>query len=554
MRFSAVIEKYFSDIDFDLRFNQENFLNDMNVPDNIAKFFAGANADTFDFTSEDLATLNNELAKIINDEFHDAILFFIYKKLLTIYDFYKNEISEYVAQIQKDIQSDAQITQKTFDNIDHYKKLLNIHLFINSNKQRNFYRGCYPQLSYSDSVTLEFDVPFAINALSLIGAFPKGQTYIGMKLGEPIYPKKLAKSKKELLPLKRGIKQSEMYFPFKRIMKITTDVNLKDTFLITNGKKLLYVRGVYQYSPNAVLASKIASFVSHKHFSSERLLDNNLVASRKLAGYAISAADFNAPAGNGLTVKEVRKNFIEVQKKVIPGTGIIDEVLNFIRETDENPENYAYSSSDIAHCYLTKIDFDCCTFLENLPLEQDPKKWWELYEKDILTKMMYRLAPSVKSDKVYINEKLRTRLKLAIMPREFYANLANKAYLDEVEKEAAVNECVNRTEIAFNLFLDNPYTKNYLKENPNILNELIVESIPYVNAHFSESETKNISMNLKLRVQMIHQKMSELIEIAPLNKFLEINESQKPSFFQPKSDKPSEIESLHETTEKHPKL
>lgn len=44
-------------------------------------------------------------------------------------------------------------------------------------------------------------------------------------------------------------------------MKITTDINLKDTFLVTNDKKILYVRGIYNYTPDAVLASKIATFV-----------------------------------------------------------------------------------------------------------------------------------------------------------------------------------------------------------------------------------------------------------------------------------------------------
>lgn len=78
-------------------------------------------------------------------------------------------------------------------------------MFLNSNKQRNLYKD-YPNPSYHDSVALKFDVPFAINVFSLIGAFPKGQTYLGMNLGEPVYPKHLAKSKDELIPLRRGIK------------------------------------------------------------------------------------------------------------------------------------------------------------------------------------------------------------------------------------------------------------------------------------------------------------------------------------------------------------
>jgi len=172
-----------------------------------------------------------------------------------------------------------------------------------------------------------------------------------------------------------------------------------------------------------VLASKIATLISKQHFSSECLLDNQFAASRKLDQYAVCAIKDN-------NFREKRREFLA--NNVSPGTGIIDETLNYLQEGDTNGENYGFSSEDLNSAHLVKIDFDKCNLTSRVDLEY--------YDTGMVTKCrlptigsnLYKASPHVQKDLGYIHEKLTTRLKLSLLPQKLIAGLTEEAYRDDI--------------------------------------------------------------------------------------------------------------------------
>lgn len=70
-------------------------------------------------------------------------------------------------------------------------------------------------------------------------------------------------------------------------------------WFFNNARKVAWLKASSISKPeiNLHLSSKIASYVDKQHFSSERLLDNRLVVSRKHDKYSISlAADYQTNA------------------------------------------------------------------------------------------------------------------------------------------------------------------------------------------------------------------------------------------------------------------
>gem|GEM_PF-3785135 len=172
-----------------------------------------------------------------------------------------------------------------------------------------------------------------------------------------------------------------------------------------------------------MLASKIATLISKQHFSSECLLDNQFAASRKLDQYAVCAIKDN-------NFREKRREFLA--NNVSPGTGIIDETLNYLQEGDTNGENYGFSSEDLNSAHLVKIDFDKCNLTSRVDLEY--------YDTGMVTKCrlptigsnLYKASPHVQKDLGYIHEKLTTRLKLSLLPQKLIAGLTEEAYRDDI--------------------------------------------------------------------------------------------------------------------------
>lgn len=345
-------------------------------------------------------------------------------------------------------------------------------------------------------------IPFALNILRLVGTLPTTDNFNGFNLSTPFYPLQLDIRQKRVICLKKGIKPSDDYFPYKMVKKITIGDTGDTTFVATNGKKILFVRGVDDYSPDAVLASKIATLVSPHHFSSERLLDNRLVGSRRMANYAVSLADD--------CTLDLRKRYIEQENRIFPGSGIIDEVTNFIDETDPNIENFGFSSIDVYQSHLTKIDFDRCSVTSKISKKE--------YERDILTRStwgIYRNPPHIQSDPAYIKEKLFARLKLSMLHKELLRSLSDKAFAPEDAqlRDRAVKECMNRSNIALKLFFKHARVKNFLHQNPTILNQCYHQIVEYISTHFVEEEQEPLKYSLRKQVETIQIKVKKKLGI-----------------------------------------
>lgn len=394
------------------------------------------------------------------------------------------------------------------NNDKHYYDLLNAYRLINSKNLTNkvIASALYPGIGRYQTNLLNTNIPFALNTLRLVGKLSKNNID-GIDLDKPFYPVKLKTVTKKKAAFQTGIKDGDSYFPFKQVNKLHKGDTGDNTFLATNGQKILYVRGVPKYSPSAIFASKIATLISKEHFSSERLLDNRLVASREIKSYVISVIDDR--------IHSERKKYIEEEKRIFSGSGIIDEVTNFIHEQDPNVENYGFSTHNIADksCHLSKIDFDRCNIYSPLRKEK--------YENNILTGHPYGIYHNpqhIPQNDVYINEKLYTRLKLSMIPDMLLSEMGDQSFLpeDNRHKTIAITEIIHRKKLALELFLEHPETITWLQNNPDAINQCFNEIGKYIDSH---SQDKPQQIALKNTAQLIlntcqsglsHVKLAEL--------------------------------------------
>ena len=346
----------------------------------------------------------------LNKNIKDILLEIIFEITDKIYEEHEKEIKITIKEIDDCLNASRPIRQRN-QNSKKYMGLINLyHLF----KQDNFLKSL--AISPYQRKVLNYYIPFAINALTLTGKLPKAN-YNGINTAQALYPLNLEIAQENKIPIKRGIKISSEYFPYKFVYKIYKGNTGNNTFLATNGHKVLFLRSAEQYSPMSIMTSKIASLISAKYFSSERLMDNKIAASKKINTYVCSVIDPE--------IRELRKHHIEIEKKVFPGTGLIDEVSNYVKETDYNAENLGLSSKKLEKAHLSKIDFDRCDLLFPLTKEQ--------YEFDIVSKPMrgiYHELQHVQHNKTYINEKLFARLKLSLLTEALLGSLADKAFID----------------------------------------------------------------------------------------------------------------------------
>lgn len=439
----------------------------------------------------------------LNDLEKNCIIHLLFKITSKTYEQHKNEIETDIKNLESNLIAGKKLTQHSIKNATKYIGLLNCyqlfahHISISAGNRLLIYPGIRPfERSY-----ISYALPFSINVLRLVGKLPLNNDFNDINLSKAFYPLHLKVVKTDRTPLKKGIKNSDEYFPYKMISKIVKGNSRNNTFVATNGNKILFIRGVEHYSPNAILASKIATLVSPIHFSSERLLDNHVVGSRGIPGYAVSVADDS--------IREARKKYIEQEKRIFPGTGIIDEVTNFVREGDPNVENYGLSSQDVYQSHLTKIDFDNCNLTSKTSKEH--------YESNILTYHgggIYRTASHIQSNPEYIKEKLFARLKLAMLSQELLSSLANKAYLpeDEDKRMRAVDECTNRSTIALELFFEHPHVHTFLHQDPSILDQCFHQIAEYISSHFEEDQ-ELLQLSLRERVEFIKTKAKETLDI-----------------------------------------
>lgn len=498
------------------------YIKNSNIDEELPGFFADfilriknkepINQQEFSHFSQHLSTYDKDTQRCITHLIHQLSS--------DIYNEFKAEIESTINSIESNLKAGKEVPNHSLQNPKKYLGLLNCYRLFSSlpREKIQYSDNRYPSVNPIIEKTIHYNLPFAINALRIVGKLPISADFNGFNLSKPYYPLHLQVVKKEKALLKKGVKRSDEYYPYRMVAKINPGTPGDSTFTATNGKKMLFIRGIEYYNPNGILASKIANLVSPKHFSSERLLDNHLAGSKALPGYALSLADESN--------YQNLKRFIQ-EGRVFPGSGFIDEVTNFVSDEDVNIENYGSSSPDIAQSYLTKIDFGWCDVLE--------KKTKESYEKNNLTKIFSNLAheyKNVQNDYKYINEKLVARLKLSLLTKPIISTMAEKAFTSEdIEtKDEAIEECVNRINIALALFIDHPQASAFLAQNPSALDECYREIKHYIETHFEEEIQESLQSSLKERLAVIknevHMKLAlnfnssnQLLNTRPVKEF-----------------------------------
>jgi len=426
----------------------------------------------------------------------------LYTITKNIYESYQEQINEAVEYIDSNIKASGVIPPKQ-PNDEAFIKLINLRqLYTEAIAVKDgMITSSYPGINRFQRQQI-LDIPLAINAFTLTGQLTK-RDFNGVNTAKPLYPLNWPSIKEDRVPIQKGIKKSEEYYPYKRATKIAKGDTGDNTFFATNGTKILFVRGTIKadaprYAPQGILASKIATLVSPEHFSSERLMSNKFAASKRIDTYARSVADDS--------LYEEKTKYIEEEKKVFPGTGLIDEVCNFVNENDPNIENLGFSSATIdQNTHLSKIDFDRC-FLSS---PTDITK----YEQDPVTSGLYHDEPHVKIDPAYIQEKLYARLKLSLLTEPLLRGLADKSFApdDKEKKEAAITSCCERSAIALDLFLQHENLTQFLVKNPEILKQCVLEIEQYVEKHFEKADQEKILPALKERQVLIESRISNLI-------------------------------------------
>lgn len=467
----------------------------------IAKFKSGE-----EITPNEFDEFNKELNKLYKagdyDPIRSVIISILFDIAHEIYDAHKADIQDAVDIIDQSLKKSNPIPQQKLRS-DRYIDLINVYrlMFQQSLKGRFINEGdpyiVYPGIGRDERKVFGALIPFAINALTLTGQISK--TFFN----GPLYPLHLEDLKiTGKIPVKRGIKVSDDYYPYKPVSKIYKGDTGNNTFLVTNGVKTLFMRGARGPSANGVFASKIATMVSSKHFSSERLMDNKIVGSRGIDGYAVSVADE--------TIQSAMEKYIKQDKRVFPGTGIIDEVCNYVNETDANIENFGFSSRDInsSNTYISKIDFDRC--YPTFPRD---------YEVNLLSNGgIYYDTSHVQHDQNYQKEKLYARLKLCMLTEPLLLAIADKSFGrrngEEVEK--TVRACITKSDTALKLFCEHPYAKQFLKKNPQILDQCYREIVLYVKDHFDEAIQNELFDSLTDRTVYISKNLQKNLRIEPL--------------------------------------
>lgn len=538
MKLTALLGKYLQSIDKSSSIPYISKHNmDVEIPKNIVEFIAKINGnevikeEEFHVFSKQLSTLDGKVK--------DCIIHLLSSISADKYKENEEEIEKAVTSIENNLKQGREIPKSSGKNAKKYIGLLNCYRLFASHV--SIYEGCtyftYPGITPHERDNVVTQIPFAINALRLVGELPITDNFNGFNLSKPFYPLKLDIVKNEKVPIKKGVKDSDDYYPYKMVSKIAKGDTGDNTFVATNGKKILFVRGVERYSPDAVLASKIATLVSPSHFSSERLLDNHLVGSRGLSNYAVSVADNR--------IRSDRKRYIEQEKRIFPGSGIIDEVANFINENDPNIENFGLSSTDVYQSHLTKIDFDGCNVTSKISKDK--------YERNILTRPrggIYHSAPHIQTAPDYIQEKLFARLKLSMLPQALLSSLAEKAFAPEDAQSGkkAVKECTNRSNMALELFFEHPQAVSFLKQDPSILNQCYHQIAEYISTHFTEEDQELLQRSLRNRVDTIQNNIKSTLGIKlTLTDYIKPEIVEKSSLAEHKQDVDSIVESAHST-------
>lgn len=494
--------------------------NDFSIHENVVTFIKKfSNEETLtekDFINfKDMLKRMNESNDPAAQLAYDAIMGIINFHIEKIYSKSEIEILAHRNAIENRLAQGMPLTFAQAEHLNKFAGLLNVQCFYQGKRPTNQHYHADANFTINERAEyiVKYQIPFSINILTLAKQIPQSGNYAGLPLGEPLHP--ILRENVKNIPLKRGIKSSKDYFPIKGLKKDNKGGFAESNYIATDGNKLVFIRGSDYKNANGVLASKLATFVSKKHFSSERLLDNEVTVSSKLEGYQVSL-------NKGDETREKRIKYIK-GGRIFPGTGTIDEVMNFVREGDvRNLENYAYSSRDIDNAYLVKIDFDVCDVRAKTKKEE--------YEKDNLTKYDGNIyhgeeyAEHTYTDveyRRYVDEKLLARLKFAVIPKELINSWFEKTdlNLNVPAHQEEIDNILERSKIALELLIENEFAKDFFQHNPDAFNIVLKDSLEYILSHFDpDDQAKQIPVlieNLKATQAEIKQKLN--IDINPLS-------------------------------------
>lgn|GEM_PF-5289606 len=237
---------------------------------------------------------------------------------------------------------------------------------------------------------------------------------------KPIHPTILLSEKdkkvKSKIPTANFIKMDDVYI-YKMIKKTYKGGVGNNTYCAVrikeNKSELFYIRNNQSRSLNAIFSSNIAKLISPKYFAREILVyPDNTTASLHASGY-VSPANSRRLFGDDF--------FTE-------GLSQIDELCNFVDETDLNIENIGLSeqiqsdgeAKQNKNIYCVKIDFDrCYPFSET---EQYPIGY------------VFYKQKNVEKQSNYNKQRLETRLMLALLPKEFNSFLFDNITLNFSKK------------------------------------------------------------------------------------------------------------------------
>lgn len=446
----------------------------------------------------------NHLKNETNDYLHDGLLGLVNKIILAIYDSYKKIFKDLQESIVQQVASGQELSPDKQDRFLEYTPLVNSYLLvfkINLKMRKNYSFG-FPE------TRLEFlhekdDIPLFLNSLILGKKIRTQVEYFGISFLRPLGLSKPFLRQKSF-SVKRGIKDISQYTIFQRWQKLQKGATRNELFLASNGIKIIFLRDSSRPHQNEIFSSKLAAFVSKKHFSSERLFSNGLTGSRKLTAYKTSAIDDRV----FLKIKELAN---ASTPKFFPGTGLIDEVLNFLDEKDPNMENYGVSSLEIDGCFFSKVDFDFCDVIN--PSEK--------YEKNRCTSGIYsstEKADIARKEPQYLSEKFYARLKLCILTPEFYLALNGKVNFNQEEIKRVIAELTRRQETALNLMFIHPQFNEFLIQHDDILNTIHLETTDYVQSHFNADASLVVAESVTRKMQKIQQLIQDKISLKQTDK------------------------------------
>ncbi len=433
---------------------------------------------------------SNAMQGLQDNDVHDFIVGLLrYGCTYRYCDFYRNDIGKLIEKIKKGNLN----PEMKLDNVDatSWKNLLQMHRALSilpSTQFREDHDG-FPKLNFNsvNEAILNYELRFSLNVLRLVKKMPRAGRYLGVPLAEPFYPDKSHEFwlKINLQP-KPGIKDANKYYPIERVKKEIEGLSGNTNFLVVDDRgKLLFLRNTIKDARKAVLASKIATVISKKHFASERLFSNGFSASKKLAAYQ----DSLYREGHDKLIVALR------DKKTIEGAGICDEVLKFIGESDFTAlENIGVDAED-EKIILCKIDYDLCDIWYS-PEESYPGFY---YKNDLLT--WIGEYPGLRQTPEYLRETYYARLKLSLFSKKLLEALCEKAGEPIVAKNIEI--LCKRIDFVYDGLCRDPRLHEFVSKGEVNINEIHDELVTYVKKHFKDFQCEEILLSLQARKEKL---------------------------------------------------